>query len=252
MDGVQSGLHDVETMLALALALTFALAGPRLDPQHLPRLPAAGFARQLDDGVALLTTDGRPLGRIAGFRLADPRGTHSLLLARGRVRYSLDVHRRRIRRAVPINPDAPRGCRFADATATRQLFLCGHTMKTRTHGQTRTLVGPPGMVGHWEWAEFSRDRTRVLAEWSAECEIPVAYDVAVARPRLEPVGARTPAQAPEAVPLGWLGRMSVIHLRRAACGTGVRAPGIYLFRHDRAVRLLLPAPRFASYAMWGG
>jgi hypothetical protein len=239
-------------MFELALALTLVAPGPRLDPQHLPKLPPVGFARQLHDGVALQTTRGQPLGRLAGFSLAEPRGTHGLLLARGRARYSLDLFRRRIRRVSPMNVAAPRACRLADASTTTQLFLCGHTMKTRRRGQTRTLVGAPGRVGHWEWAEFSRDGSRVLAEWSAECEIPVAYELSVARPRLNPVGADTLAQAPEAVPLGWLGGMSVIHLRRAACGSGAKTPGIYLFRGDRAVRLVLRAPRFATYAMWGG
>jgi hypothetical protein len=124
-------------------------------------------------------------------------------------------------------------------------------MKTRTDGHMRTLVKNPGRVGHWEWAELSGDG-RVLAEWSAECEIPVAYELSLARPRLDPVGADTIARAPEAVPLGWLGGMSVIHLRRAACGAGAAAPGIYLFRGDRAARLLLRVRGFPSYAMWGG
>lgn len=252
MDSVDDAVHDVERMFAFALALTLAVPGPTLDPQHLPKLPAAGFARELANGVALETTRGRPLGRLAGFSLAEPRGTHGLLLARGRARYSLDLFQRRIRPVVPMNVAAPRGCRFVDASSTAQLFVCGSTMKTRMGGRTRTLVRNPGRVGHWEWAEFSRDGRRVLAEWSAECEIPVAYELGVAQPRLRPVGADTLAQAPEAVPLGWLGGMSVVHLRRAACGSGAETPGIYLFRDGRAVRLLLRVPRFTSYAMWGG
>src|ERR671937_473328 len=131
VDCVDGPVQDVETMFALALALTLAAPGPRLDPQHLPRLPATGFARQLDHAVAPET-------------------------------------------------------------------------------------------------------------------------LAVASPRLNPVGADTLAQAPEAVPLGWLAGMPVIHLRRAACGSGAETPGIYLFRGDRAARLLLRVPRFATYAMWGG
>jgi hypothetical protein len=252
VDSVDGPVQDVETMFALALALTLAAPGPRLDPQHLPRLPATGFARQLDHAVALETLAGRPLGRLAGFTLAEPRGTHGLLLARGRARYSLDLFGRRIRQVFPMGLPTPAGCRFADASTRTQLFLCGHTMKTRTNGRTRILVKSPGRAGHWEWAEFSRDGSRVLAEWSAECEIPVAYELAVASPRLNPVGADTLAQAPEAVPLGWLAGMPVIHLRRAACGSGAETPGIYLFRGDRAARLLLRVPRFATYAMWGG
>ena len=54
------------------------------------------------------------------------------------------------------------------------------------------------------------------------------------------------------MPLGWLRGMSVIPLQRAACGAGAEAPGIYLFRGDRAVRRLVSVPRVASYAMWGG
>ena len=239
-------------MLAFALAFTIAATGPALDPQHLPRLPRVGFAQQFDGGVVLRTTRGRPLGRLHGFRLAEPRGTHGLLLARGRARYALDLFGRRIRPVFPMQSSTLAGCRFADSSARAQLFLCRHAMKVRTNDRPRILVKSPGRVGHWEWAEFSRDGRRVLAEWSAECETPVAYVFAVARPRLKPIGAATLARAPEAVPLGWLGGLPVIHLRRAVCGSGADVPGIYVFRGDRAVRLLVRAPRFGTYAMWGG
>jgi hypothetical protein len=89
---------------------------------------------------------------------------------------------------------------------------------------------PPGqpVVGHWRWVAESPDGGTLLAQWSAECEIPVAFFVsaeggkprAVARDRYGPATSTA---------LGWTsdGR-AIVELPSSACGAGAERPGVYL------------------------
>jgi hypothetical protein len=242
----------VETVLALAAAALVAAPVPMLNPGHLPRLPLRGLARQVGAAVELESLRGRVIGRLNGYQLAGPRRPHVVFLAHGRARYTVDLLERRVRPATSLPAQVPAGCRFGDESANARLFLCGGSLKTRGVRGTRTLVGAPTRVGHWEWGEFSPDGRHVLAEWSAECEIPVAYDLDVAKPRLTPLGARSVASAPEVVPLGWLGNRSpVVHVLRGGCGGGARTPGVYVFGGPKP-QLLVRSGGGAPYAMWGG
>jgi hypothetical protein len=94
------------------------------------------------------------------------------------------------------------------------------------------------------WAERSPSGDAVLAQWSAECEVPVAYLIAVGRMR---------AYAPDSVALGWLPNgEAVIHFPNGPCGGSTHVRGIYAVPRAGPPRLLLRTARFASYAMWGG
>jgi hypothetical protein len=117
----------------------------------------------------------------------------------------------------------------------------------------RKLVGPvgkyggaPHFVGHWSSIERSPDRWTLLLQWTAECEIPVAYFANADGTNLRPV-AREPAI--ESVALGWArdGR-AVIAFPRGTCGSGRTPPGTYLV-DQRMRRATLVFRGFG--ALWG-
>ncbi len=98
-------------------------------------------------------------------------------------------------------------------------------------------------IGHWVWAVSSPTGHGILAQWSAECEVPVAY--LVANGKLRKYGDET-------VALGWLpSGDALVHFRAGGCGGSGRA-GIYAVPRNGKPRLMLGTPRFAQYAMWGG
>jgi hypothetical protein len=244
-------------MAAAALA---APAGPRLDPQHLPALPTRGFTIQLRTGVRLETMQGRPIGVLEGLFAAPDKATGSGLIMRdGRGRlFVLHLRRRRVR-PVREQLSPVRGCRVTDGRVRLLLLVCGHTVKTarfRLGGgaepTVRTVARAPGQVGHWERAEFAPRGNAFLAQWSAECEVPVAF--LVASGVMRPYGGTTMRDAPSSVALGWLPNgNAVIHFPNGACGGAFRVPGIYDVPRAGKPRLLRRTPsRSALYWMWGG
>jgi hypothetical protein len=236
------------------LAAAAALAGPpALDPDQLPKLPQRGLARETVAGVELQTLRGRRLGLLTGFQLApDKAVSHSLVLRsrRGPRLFTLDVYKRRVRRFFE-GPSSVPTCRLTDARLKRELFACGSTIRTVTYGppgsrpQLRVVARAPAEIGHWVWAEFAPRGPAFLAQWSAECEVPVAYLVA---------GGKLRAYAEESVALGWLpSGDALVHFPNGPCAGGWRpVRGIYAVRGSGSPRLLLRTPRFAQYAMWGG
>ena len=243
----------------LATAAALSAAPPTLDRQRLPQLPARGFALDTRAGVQLQTMRGRPLGLLAGLDLAADRATsHSLLMRdrQGRL-YALDLDSRRVRRVFE-QPQRFRGCRLTDARVRLALLVCGHTVKTvtyraaRTKPRLRVVAKAPGRVGHWVWAVFAPRGNAFLAQWSAECEVPVAFLVAHAA--LRPYGARTIRDAPASVAIGWLphGEAVIWFPAGGGCGSSFRIPGIYAVPPTGKARLLLRTRRGSSYWMWGG
>ena len=109
----------------------------------------------------------------------------------------------------------------------------------------------PGRVGHWVWAGFAPRGKAFLAQWSAECEVPVAF--LVTRGVRRPYGGRTMEDAPESRALGWLPNGSaMIHFPKGACGGTFRRPGIYSIPSGGKPTLLFSTPHYALYGMWGG
>ena len=125
--------------------------------------------------------------------------------------------------------------------------LCSHafgapprtpsTIQRREGGDWRVVAkGPPGSVhdgvqiGHWAGAWLSPDGGTLLAQWSAECEIPIAFFVDAGTGKMRPVtGERKWTEAPESVALGWSqdGRARV-RLTKGYCGGSKHPPGLYL------------------------
>jgi hypothetical protein len=237
-----------------------ALAAPpvQLDPQHLPALPEQGLAMQLRAGVQLQTMQGRALGVLHGLALAPDKATGSGLILRDRQArlFVVDVGNRRVRR-ITERRSPVRGCRVTDRRVGLELLACGHTVKTARYRSAakptiRTVARAPGRVGHWERAELAPSGSAFLAQWSAECEVPVAF--LVAGGVMRPYGGKAIRDAPASVALGWLRNGNALILfPNGACGGGFRRPGIYSVPRNGKPELLIPTPsRSASYWMWGG
>ncbi len=241
------------------LASVAALVGvPILDPHQLPQLPVRGLVRETPAGVELQTMRGRLFGTLTGLHLADDKDSGRGLLLRDRrgLLFVLDLFQHRVRKAFPI-PTRVRGCRRTDARPGLDLLVCGHTVKTALYPASglkpklNVVARGPGPVGHWVRAEFAPRGNAFLAQWSAECETPVAF--LVSDGKMRPYGGHTLADAPESVALGWLPNGdAVIHFPEGACGGTFRTPGVYAVPRAGKPHLLLGTPRFASYWMWGG
>jgi hypothetical protein len=134
------------------------------------------------------------------------------------------------------------GCRAAARIGARWVMLCGYpfgdpkvasTVQLRDpDGAAHKLFGPVEAgqrpVGWWTAAFVSPDRTRLLLQWSGECEIPVAFLATVDGRRLRTVtGQNGLRNAPESVALGWSGARALVDLPKGVCGTGTAKTGVY-------------------------
>ena len=102
------------------------------------------------------------------------------------------------------------------------------------------VADPPGaVVGHWRWAALSPDGSTLLAQWSAECEVPFAFLVPATGglPRLV-TGESRLEDAPESEALGWTtDGEPIVRLPKGICGKGASAPGTYVFSDGRPRRV---------------
>jgi hypothetical protein len=159
------------------------------------------------------------------------------------------------------NPVTGRGpCQAVGRTDEGILRLCFKPGHGDGHGQFIVVSGgtaravhvaPPGSTptapdsgtaGHWTWAALSPDRTTILAQWSAECEVPIAFVVSATGGSPRPVtGEEDWARSPDSVALGWTtdGRAIAFLPQGPACGSGVPKPGIYLYLELGAGELLI-------------
>ncbi len=196
----------------------------------LPPLPQRGLALETRSGVELQTLSGRAVRTLAGVDLAYDQTIAHKLVVRDR-RGRLFVLEGRRLRPTPLR----RGCRTTDVA----LVVCARTIKSRG----RVVARAPRGIGHWLWAVSSPRGDAILAQWSAECEVPVAY--LVADGKLCKFGDET-------VALGWLpSGEALVHYREGGCGGSGRA-GIYAVPRSGKPRLIRRTARFAQYAMWGG
>jgi hypothetical protein len=257
---LENGGKIVDMTGAIALLATAAaLVSPSraADSPQLPSLPVRGLARQLRAGVELEMMKGRRLALLTGLELAPDKVTGHELVMRDRLGrlFTLDPGARRVRR-VYERPRRFAGCRLADARFRLELLVCGRTVKAARYRPgakplLRVVAAAPGRVGHWERAAFALTGKAFFAQWSAECEVPVAF--LVTGTKMHPYGGKTLDDAPSSVALGWLPDGSaLVHFPKGACGGTFRLPGIYAVPLTGAPRLILRTPYFASYLMWGG
>jgi hypothetical protein len=95
--------------------------------------------------------------------------------------------------------------------------------------------------GHWRQAWLSPDGKTLLAQWSAECEIPIAFFVDAETGAMRPVtGEGRWTDAPESIALGWgADGRAWVRLTKGYCGGSKHPPGVYLI--DPATRTLTRA-----------
>ncbi len=84
-------------------------------------------------------------------------------------------------------------------------------------------------VGRWSWAALSPDGKTLLAQWSAECEVPIAYFIDLRLGQARPVTPeRRHGGSPSSIGLGWTpSGDAVVAFPRGPCGTNTGRPGIY-------------------------
>jgi hypothetical protein len=147
--------------------------------------------------------------------------------------------------AVAPSSSSSGACPSAGSVAAGLVRLCqpkpnsgghGRFVVVARDGSRSTLsVRAPGSVGHWAWAAASPDGRTLLAQWSAECEVPVAYFVPAG-------GGRPVALARSGVSstaYGWTTdrRAIVFFPTEPGCGKGDGA-GTYFVSRSRARKLV--------------
>ena len=89
---------------------------------------------------------------------------------------------------------------------------------------------------------FGADRQTLLATWSAECEVPIAFFADARGGNPTPVsGDDDWARSPVSIALGWTtdGRALVFLPEGSECGAAAQRPGIYSFSRAGAGTLIL-------------
>ena len=120
----------------------------------------------------------------------------------------------------------------------------GRLQVSEANGPWRTLKVPHPLganqrqpaAGHWDWAAVSPDGEWLVAQWTAECEVPVAFLVPVGGGKAVPV-ARDRYGPATSKALGWTrdGR-AIVELPGLSCGSTSQRPGTYVLRpHGKPV-----------------
>jgi hypothetical protein len=137
------------------------------------------------------------------------------------------------------------GCNGIAADSTFHYAICGGHRFVR-NGKPLPVDDPPGAkIGHWAKAFLSPDGKTFLAQWSAECEIPIAFFVPANGGLPQAVtGAGDWTQAPASIPDGWTsdGR-AVVELLEGDCGAAAKRPGVYIIHVDGRRKLVAPLLR---------
>lgn len=134
--------------------------------------------------------------------------------------------------AAPAIDDPVPGCDAVHGAGGVRAAVCGSGARpteirlVAADGTSRMLAGPVADVGHWRFALPSPDGKWVLAQWSAECEVPVAYLFEVATRERRPAGTDDSSRS---VAIAWApdGR-AVVGLGPGPCGGSGDEPGTYL------------------------
>ena len=133
------------------------------------------------------------------------------------------------------------GARFANLQGTMQDWI----EPERLLGDIRPppVDGVEEVIGHWRWAIPAPDSQHALAQWSGECEVPLAMLVDLRNGEVSPAIGERGAQwtaTPTSYGVGWLpdGR-AVVHVIQSECGISAREGGVYLVSpNDRAAKFV--------------
>lgn len=185
-------------------------------------LPSVGIAEPIEDGTRLVALDGAVLAELPGVVI------HSNTTPGGPL-YVYGWHAAEPQRYGPTLRLDPSGPRWVEEDAPDE------------PGADVMLPSVPAgttLTGHWRWTVRSPVGDVRLAQWSGECEIPVAFFV-------DPDGAIRHVlggdwlDAPNTTGLGWLpdGRALVaVASPDPGCGTGSPEPGVYAIDPDTGER----------------
>jgi hypothetical protein len=153
--------------------------------------------------------------------------------------------------------ELPVGCAVADRHGERWLYLCDPDragqpteVRLREAAATRVVFPRAEALGSWRSARFSNDATRVLLQWSGECEVLTAY--------LAPVGGRldrVPSKEATAIAAGCSkdDRAILLVPTEPGCGSDDGRSGLYLVGvKDTPQRVFGPpgGTRLVDAAVW--
>jgi hypothetical protein len=193
--------------------------GPAPDePIPLEGLPRAGVAVSSEGTVELVDLEGRVVMELPGFTVVGNPGAPGVWLERDGSFYVLsDV----LDRLVPVTEEEA-------------------SDRAYDEGPAPTLPPPPGEPdGHWRYT-IETVPAAVLAQWSGECEVPVAYWIEGGDTRIVTGGEDT-STAPSSLALGWSpDGEAIVHVSQGACGGTTDDPGVYGFSAPGDGRLLFP------------
>jgi hypothetical protein len=148
-------------------------------------------------------------------------------------------------RTVTRGESAGTGCNGIAADLTFHYAICdGHRFVR--NGKRLSIDDPPGArVGHWAKAFLSPDGKTFLAQWSAECEVPIAFFVPVQGGLPQTVSGEddwmdSPASAAD----GWTsdGR-AIVEFPQGPCSRSIKRPGVYIVQLDGRRKLVAPIVR---------
>ena len=203
-------------------------------------LPTTGVAVQHGATTKLYRLDGALVRTLPHWRIVTPAGSPvgTVWLRDGVRRFW------RLEGGTLARTGAPRlhvvgGC-FTTAPTVR---ICGYPYgrgRSRIVVAGRVVHGSARPHGHWLLGDPSPALGgRLLAQWSGECEAPVAY--------IGDLGGLVPIVAGDvdSYALGWAGRRAVVTFPVPVCGRGKPPYGVYVVR-----RLVVPLRRGDVAQLW--
>lgn len=190
------------------------------EPIPLEGLPRVGLAVSSDGLVELVDLEGRVVADLPGFTIVGNPGASGVWLERDGTYYVLsDV----LDRLVPVTEEEALDRAFDE-------------------GPESSLPPPPDdPTGHWRYA-IETVPAAVLAQWSGECEVPVAYWIEGGDTEIV-TGGMDSSAAPSSLALGWSANgEAIVQVSQGACGGTTDDPGIYRYAAPGSGRLVLSTP----------
>lgn len=216
-------------------------------PVQLEALPPQGFVIGRAAGVEFVDLDGTVLDRVPGFSLYyEWTVPGPVILRSGGVYYRLDVEAHALRPFESRDDAASYAPQFQEGVdPSRERYQLVDEPDT---------MGAPDASGFWAFALPSPDGTRLLAEWSGECESQIAFlangDGSDPRPV---TGQQGLVGAPGSEVLGWTaeGEALVFMGSGGPCGPETQPAGVYRFDRPGEGVLMIPVPEPTGVRMWG-
>jgi hypothetical protein len=212
----------------------------------LPPLTDQGLVIGRPASVEFVNLQGEVIDRLPGFRLYyDWTVPGPVILRSHRVYYILDLESHELRPLASRNEASELAPQFQEGVnpSNERFHLVDEPDKT----------GAPDASGFWAFALSSPDGSRLLAEWSGECESQTAFFAEADGSNPVPVtGERGLAGAPSSGVIGWTADGgALVFLGPTACGSGDALPGVYRFKRPGVGAMMIAVPDPNGVRMWG-